>query len=145
MFWRAGVEVVAAREQEVVGLGGVELGVVVADPVDRPGVDDVLDRVVQHPHVGDQPQEQQGRQDGEDEHQEDVPEPQLLGDQGQGHQTARQRPQVQRAAAVAVADGDGPGRLEGEVLGGQGQQDGLPVTVAGRGRPVRAEGLELEP
>jgi hypothetical protein len=100
---------------------------------------------VQHPHVGDQPQEQQGRQDGEDEHQEDVPEPQLLGDQGQSHQTAGQRPQVQRGAPVAVADRDRPGRLQGEVLGGQRQQDRLPVAVAARGRPVGAERLELQP
>jgi len=115
----------------------------VPDPVDRPGVDDILDRVVQHPDVGDQPQEEQGRQDGEDEHQEDVPEAQLLGDQGQGHQAAGQRTQVQRGAAVAVADGDGPGRLQGEVLGGHGQQDRLPVAVAGR--VVRGERLQLEP
>ena len=48
-----------------------------------------------------------------------------LGDQGQGDQGAGQRPDVQGGAAVALVDRDRPGRLEGEVLGGEGLHERL--------------------
>ena len=126
-------DVVASRQQEVVGLGRVDLGVVVPDPVDRPGVDDVLDRALQHPDVGDQPEEEHGRQDGEGDHEEDLPQRGPLGHQGQGDQGAGQRPDVEGGAAVALADRDGPGRLQGEVLGGECLHERLPLfRLAGR-------------
>jgi hypothetical protein len=127
-------DVVASRQQEVVGLGGVDLGVVVPDPVDRPGVDDVLDRALQHPDVGDQPEEEHRRQDGQGDHEEDLAQRGPLGDQGEGDQGAGQRPDVQGGAAVALVDGDGAGRLEGEVLGGEGLHERLLLLrLAGRG------------
>ena len=82
-------DVVAAREQEVVGLGGVDLGVVVPDPVDRPGVDDVLDRALQHPDIGDQAEEEHRREHGQGDRVEELAQRGPLGDQGQGDQGAR--------------------------------------------------------
>src|SRR4029453_19597895 len=63
---------VSARQQEVPGVRRVDLGVVVADPVDRPGVEDVLDRALQHPDEGDQAEEEHGREHGQGDHVEDL-------------------------------------------------------------------------
>src|SRR5215216_4485005 len=65
------------------GLGGVDLGVVVADPVDRPGVQDVLDRALQDADVGDQAEEEHGREHGERDRVEDLAQGGPLGHQGQ--------------------------------------------------------------
>jgi hypothetical protein len=45
-----------------------------------------------------------------------------LADEGQGDHGAGDGGQVQRRAAIAVGDGGRAGGLEGEVLGGQRQQ-----------------------
>jgi hypothetical protein len=59
--------VVEAAEHEPAARLGVEVHVVAADAVDRPGVEQVLDGGLDQPQVGQHAQQDQGRQQGQGE------------------------------------------------------------------------------
>jgi hypothetical protein len=61
---------------------------VAADAVDRPGIEQVLDGRLDQPQVGQDAQQDQGRQQGQGEQEERLAEPVDLADEGQGDHRA---------------------------------------------------------
>jgi hypothetical protein len=121
-----------------------DLQVVVADAVHPVPVGPPLGRGLEQAGQGGQSQEVDDREQHQREGLEGAAQrARHLGDQGQGDDGAGQGGHVQLEPGADLGVDHRPGRLQGEVLGGHGQQDRLPVAVAGRA--VRGERLQLEP
>ena len=119
--------VVVPGEQEELRLVAGDLLVVVADPVDRDAVAEVLSAALDHSHEGEDAEDIERREHGEREDIERVPDLRCLADEPERDQCAGDREDVERGAGGALARGLRAGALEREVLGGQSGQELLPI------------------
>jgi hypothetical protein len=114
-------------EQEQLRLVAGDLFVVVADPVDRDAVAEVLGTALDHSHEGEDAEDVERREYGEGEDVEGGADLRCLADEPQRDQRARDREDVERGAGGALARGLRAGALEREVLGGQSRQELLAI------------------
>jgi hypothetical protein len=123
--------VVVAGQQEQLRLVLRHLLVVVTDPVDGEAVAEVLGAALDQPHVAEGADGVQRRKHGQREGVERVADLRDLRDEGQRHQRAGHRADVQRGPGGGLEHRLRPGALEGEVLGCQRGHQRLAIGLAG--------------
>lgn len=105
-----------AAEEDVARLLSRELQVEAADAVDRPPVEQVLDRALHEPHEGEEAEHIDGGEHDERERVEGRPELGRLPEEAERDQRARDRAHVQGRARRALADRRGSCALQREML-----------------------------
>jgi hypothetical protein len=122
-----------AREKEELRLVARDLLVVVADPVDRDAVAEVLRTALDHPDEGEDAEHVQRGKDGESEHVECSTGLRCLADETERDQCAGDRQDVEGGSRSTLACGLRPGPLEGEVLSRESSEEFPTIRRLGHG------------